>query len=59
MRSQWGHTEPLVYNNVFDNSSTCIFNTGTGGREDPAPVHRLTQTELGGRGSTKILLDTG
>ena len=22
MRSPWGHTEPLVYNNVFNNNST-------------------------------------
>ena len=27
MRSPWGHIEPLVYNNVSDHSSVCIFNT--------------------------------
>merc|ERR1712237_116530 len=31
----------------------------TGGRENPTPIHRLTQTEPRGRGSTQILMDTG
>ena len=29
MRSPWGHIELLVYNNVSDHSSVCIFNTST------------------------------